>query len=58
MEDIGHFRVGKEGRPLTILQVTDLHHFPAGTTEFDVRKIAHDPLHSDHDRDFRGSASP
>ena len=37
MEDLGHFRVGKEGKPLTILQATDLHHFPAGATEFDVR---------------------
>ena len=23
MEDLGHFRVGKEGKPLTILQATD-----------------------------------
>ena len=36
IEDLGHVQLGEEGRPLVILQATDLHHFPAGATTFDV----------------------
>ena len=37
MQDIGHVRIGKHGKPLIILQATDLHHFPASAKAFDVR---------------------
>mmetsp|Transcript_42020 Transcript_42020/g.116007 ORF Transcript_42020/g.116007 Transcript_42020/m.116007 type:complete len:393 (+) Transcript_42020:86-1264(+) len=45
MEDLGHRRLWRHDAPeeadatdaIRILQLTDLHHFPAGCTEFDVR---------------------
>ena len=36
MQDLGHVQLGEEGRPLVSLQATDLHHFPATATTFDV----------------------
>jgi len=40
MEDRGHYQLSSllPNSPLRILQLTDLHHFPAGCTEFDVTK--------------------
>lgn len=36
MQDLGHVELGRQGEPLRILQLTDLHHFPASCTEFEV----------------------
>lgn len=60
VEDLGHVQLGRKGHPLRILQLTDLHHFPLGTSTFEQKqkgKTVHFLNHHHHDDDDAASTT-